>query len=63
MDAFVKRARKMKEAKKRGGQRSLRVNSASSQQKGKSEFDIYDDEENKGVVGTPELKYVEAPEN
>ena len=53
----------MKEAKKRGGQRSLRVNSASSQQKGKSEFDIYDDDENNGVVGTPELKYVEAPED
>ena len=56
VDAFVKRARKMKKKsqEKRGGQRSLRVNSP------RTEFDIYDETKgNIGVVGTPELNYVE----
>ena len=50
MDAFVKRARKMKKKsqEKRGGQRSLRVNSSSTENIG-----------NVGVVGTPELNIVE----
>ena len=52
MDAFVKRARKMKkksqEKRARGGQRSLRVNSTSTENIG-----------NVGVVGTPELNIVE----
>ena len=56
VDAFVKRARKMKKKsqEKRGGQRSLRVNFS------RTEFDIYDETKgNIGVVGTPELNYVE----
>ena len=46
---------KKKSQEKRGGQRSLRVNSP------RTEFDIYDDETkgNIGVVGTPELNIVE----
>ena len=52
VDAFVKRARKMKkksqEKRARGGQRSLRVSSSSTENIG-----------NVGVVGTPELNIVE----